>query len=206
MTLFPFSLPSALARLPGLCWGEGRNGYHPTCQPTQTRQARRPCDLATGRRRACHMHTPNKTTHTRIPHIAGNCQPGRQLCCAVLCRAVCFAVLCCDVAAAPAFCIARLLTGRASLAADPVSHVTQHLFLAQALFPSFLPCLLVPLCLPECLPAWICPSRTDRAGKCEPLPLAVQHMSSFNNDRLSEKRPANRDPQYPSPLPAAGRA
>lgn len=141
--------------------------------------------------RATCTHQTKQLTHASpiSPAIASQGDSCAALCCAALCALLCCAVmwLLHPLSASPVF-------QRGGPPWPPILFLTSHSIFS----------LLVPLCLPECLPAWMCPSRTDRAGKCEPLPLAVQQMSSFNNGRLSEKRPANRDPQCP--LPAAGRA
>lgn len=131
-------------------------------------------------RRAGHMHTPDNNSHASIsPAIAR-----RQLCSAVLCCAVMW--------------LHPLLhrpssNGAGLLAADPVSHVTQRLSLPMRPF------------LPFSLSAWHAGSLPPSIER-ESASLLCPQMSSFNNGRLSEKRPANRAPQYPSWLPAAGRA
>lgn len=113
---------------------------------------------------------------------------------------VCCAALCCAVMwLQPASALPIFSTGRASLAADPVSHVTQHLFLLRR---PFLPCSPSPS---QPLSAWLVSISHRSSGKVRASLLWPQ-MSSFNNGRLSEKGPANRAPQYPSRLPAAGRA
>lgn len=152
--------------------------------------------LATGRRRACHMHTPNKTTHTRIPHIAGNCQPGRQLCC-VCCAALC-ALLCCAVmwllhplSASPVF-------QRGGPPWPPILFLTSHSIFS-LLRRSFLPCLLVPLCLP----ARGVFSRTDRAGKCEPLPSGCAADELIQQWQAVGEKACQSGPAVPQPSPSS---
>lgn len=152
--------------------------------------------------RATCTHQTKQLTHASpiSPAIASQGDSCAELCCAALCALLCCAVmwLLHPLSASPVF-------QRGGPPWPPILFLTSHSIFS-LLRRSSLPSLLACPSLPAWVPAWMCPSRTDRAGKCEPLPLAVQQMSSFNNGRLSEKRPANRDPQYPSPLPAAGRA
>lgn len=143
----PF-LPCLLAvcpgRLPALRWGG--NGYYPTL-PTKTRQARRPQAC----RRATCTHQVATTAHT---HPYRRQLPGDR--CAVLCCAV----LRCAVMWLHPLLHRPSSNGAGLLAADPVSHVTQRLFLTRRTF--------LPISL--CLAAWVS-SLIDRAGKCEsPLP------------------------------------
>lgn len=185
MTLFLFPL----CRLPWPTSGPAQNALG--CVETdttlpRTRQARRPGVQARAGRAGRATCTHQTTAHT---HPYRRQLPGDS--CVVL--SVCCAALCCDVAATR-FCIAHLSTGPASLAADPVSHVTQRPFL-----------LAFSLSLPGCQAAWLVSISHRSSGKVRASLLWPQ-MSSFNNGRLSEKRPANRAPQYPSCLPAAGRA
>lgn len=148
-----------------------------------------------------HAHTKQNNSDTHPPYRAGNCQPGRQLCCAVPRCVLCW---CCAVmwllhplSASPVF-------QRGGPPWPPILFLTSHSIFS-LLRRSFLPCLLSPsACLPACLVVCLlAPIERESASLSS---SGCKQMSSFNNGRLSEKRPANRDPQYPSRLPAAGRA
>lgn len=175
---FALSYPSLFAvcpgRHPGLCWevGGGRIEMDTTLHASPPRRDKRE-DHATGRPgvagRATCTHQTKQLRHASP--ISRRQLPARAtvvLCCAALCALL---VLCCDVAAAPAFCIARLSTGRACLGRR--SCFSRH----TASFPcsgalSFLASLLACPSLPGCLPGCVFSHRSSGKVRAS-LPLAA---------------------------------
>lgn len=179
------SLPIAvrLGRVPASRWGLGKMD---TTLLRRDKREDQTCGCAV---RATCTYTCTHTNNS--PNFTSPAIARRRLCYAV----PCYAVLCCVVMWLHPLSalLVHLSTGAGILAADPVSHVTQHLFLPCPLFS-------LPLCLAlsACLPVCLTPRRSSvKVRVLLPADELIQQWQP------SEKRPANRDPQYPSCLPAS---
>lgn len=186
---------------PVLGRGGYRNGYHPTCQPTQTRQARRqtmrPGDRAL--QGVPHAHTKQNNSHTHLPYRAGNCQPGRQLCCAVPRCVLCW---CCAVmwllhplSASPVF-------QRGGPPWPPILFLTSH-SIFDLLRRSFLPCTLACLSLSAWLPAWVCVFSHRSSGKVRASSLWLQADELIQQWQAVGDKACQSGPAVPQPSPSS---